>query len=116
MKTELDAYYREIDRKLKIAPKKERDACLDEHRGNVEAFLLDHPDASLREIEKNFGTPEEIAEGFLRSSSVWETAKQFSLKRNVLRVVLAVAAALLVGIVVFGAVYIVGNTLFSGAA
>ena len=114
MKTEFDAYYRNIERRLKIAPKKERAACLDEHKGNVEAFLLDHPGATLKEIEERFGTSEEIAEGFLRTSSVWETAKQFSLKRNVARIVLAAAAALLVGLTVFGAVYILGNYLFSG--
>lgn len=116
MKSEFDAYYKEIERKLKIAPKKERAACLDEHRGNVEAFLYDHPNATLREIEENFGTPDEIAEGFLRSSSVWETAKQFSLKRNVLRIILAALAVLLVGATIFGAIYIVGNALFLGGA
>ena len=114
MKSELDIYYREIEKKLKIAPKKERAACLDEHRGNVEAFLFDHPDATLQEIEENFGTPDEIAEGFLRSSSVWETAKQFSIKRNVLRILLAVVTVLLIGATILGAVWILGEYLFLG--
>ena len=114
MKNEFDAYYKEIERKLKIAPKRERAACLDEHRGNVEAYLYDYPNATLQEIEENFGTPEEVAEGFLRTSSVWETAKQFSLKRNVTRIILGALAVLAVGATILGAVYILGNYLFLG--
>lgn len=98
MKEELDSYFREIDKKLFTLSKKGRAACLKEHRGNVDAFLKEHPDAAFQDVEAFFGSAEGIAESFLHAERYPQAEKKLHMNSRCTHVLLAVIVA--VGLVI----------------
>ena len=113
MSGELKAYYRAIDKKMLNCSKQKRRKILSIHRGNIEAYFEENPDATIKDIEAYFGSPEKIAESFLQSSEYQETEKKFSINRNVIRIFLIVAIAILIVFSILGTIYIYDGYRYS---
>ncbi len=103
MTVELEAYLKEVDRRLLVCPKQRRLSLLKELRGNISAFLDERPQTTAQEVRACFGAPEEIAAGFLKSLPDEELNEQLHLRKRVLTfvrsivVVLAIVLLFLVG-------------------
>lgn len=107
MTKELEVYFREIENKLFTFSRKKRAACLKEHRGNVDLFFKENPDATFREMEAYFGTAEEIAESFLHEEKYADAEKKFNVKHTGVRVICVSVILALIIALVLGAVYVV---------
>lgn len=59
MTVELEAYLKEVDRRLLVCPKQRRLSLLKELRGNISAFLDERPQTTAQEVRACFGAPEE---------------------------------------------------------
>ena len=78
-------------KKLLFCSSKERKKFLNEFNDNIDDFLKDHPDASIDDLQKNMGTPQEIAEGFLGNADT----KAIKRRTSVVRVLIIIGAAAL---------------------
>lgn len=123
MTMELEAYLKEVDRKLLACPKQRRHSLLEELRGNIGAFLDERPQTTAQEIRERFGAPEEIAAGFLKALPDEELNRELRLRKRVFTFVRAVVVALavvllmLVGIHVFDTfTYTHGETTYESPA
>lgn len=72
--------------------KKQRKRVLDEVRGSAMQWLEQNPDAPFSEFEKTFGSPAAIAASHLEQMDTSELLKKLSVRKKILRIVLAVAA------------------------
>lgn len=103
MTVELEAYLKEVDRRLLVCPKQRRLSLLKELRGNISAFLDERPQTTAQEVRACFGAPEEIAAGFLKSLPDEELNEQLHLRKRVLTFVRTIVAALaIVLLLLFG--------------
>lgn len=109
MKRELTRYFGEIRRELVALPRKRRKAILREHQGNVTLFLNENPKASLRDVEANFGTPDQVAESFLQTIDLKQTNRRIKVKSKVLLAICVALAALVTAIIVLGAIFVYDN-------
>lgn len=113
MTKELDKYYRDIDRKLQLLSRSRRAAILREHRGSVSDYLKDNPDATVKEIEISFGTPEQVAESFLQMSDLKQTEQKLQTKGVIVKIVLIAVGILVAAALILGTVYVVDNHKFT---
>ena len=109
MSAELEPYFKEISDNLLACPTRRRSAFLQELRGNVDAYIDDHPYASVQEIQAVFGSPREIAESFFTSLDFKAAAKELRIKKRITRIVVAVVCILAAGILVLGTIYVMDN-------
>ncbi len=107
MSREIELYLKHIERGLFTCPRKKRAALLRELRGNIDAYIEEHPNASIQELKSIFGTPEAIAEGFLQSAEFTTTKKVVSSKKRIVQIFLAAVCALIVLGIVLGTIYVV---------
>lgn len=122
MNDELKAYFKTIDKKLISCSRAKRKKCLSIHRGNIEAYFEENPDATIKDIEAYFGSPEKIAEFFLQSSEFSETESRLGVNKKIIRlisiitVILFIVAAIVSTIYVFeGYRYSHGHAVYSSA-
>lgn len=83
-------YINEIQKLLVCEPKERRNFVRD-FNSNIDDFLSDNPEASIDELEKAMGTPQEIADGFMSNASPKDIKKRTSIARIVLIAVAIVA-------------------------
>ena len=109
MNAELEPYFKEISENLLVCPTRRRSAFLQELRGNIDAYVQDHPAASAQEVQSVFGSPREIAESFFASLDFKAAARELRIKKRITRIVTAVVCVLVAGILVLGTIYVVDN-------
>ncbi|HOH88412.1 DUF6120 family protein [Ruminococcus sp.] len=80
---ERNQYINQI-KKLLFCSSKERKKFLKEFNDNIDDFLKDNPEASIDELQKAMGTPQEIADGFLGNTSTQDIKKRTSIVRVVI--------------------------------
>ena len=103
MTVELEAYLKEVDRRLLVCPKQRRLSLLKELRGNISAFLDERPQTTAQEVRACFGAPEKIAAGFLKSLPDEELNEQLQLRKRIFNFVrMGVVAAVVAGILLLG--------------
>jgi len=68
-------------KKLLFCSSKDRKKFLKEFNDNIDDFLKDNPEASVDELQKAMGTPQEIADGFLGNTSTQDIKKRTSIVR-----------------------------------
>ena len=109
MSREIEQYYKQIEHSLFTCPKRKRTSFLREFRGSVSAYVEEHPQATMQELQNIFGTPESIAEAFLQSDEFSTTKKVISSKRRIARIVLIAISVLVAAAVILGAIYVIGK-------
>lgn len=77
---ERNQYINQI-KKLLFCSSKERKKFLKEFNDNIDDFLKDNPEASIEELQKTMGTPQEIADGFLGNADTKAIKKRTSIVR-----------------------------------
>lgn len=70
-------------------------------RGSAEAFLAEHPDAGMGELEAALGEPEDLAAAFVESAGTAELLTLIARRRRSVRLVAAVCAVVLLGAMAF---------------
>lgn len=70
-------------------------------RGSAEAFLAEHPDAGMGELEAALGEPEDLAAAFVESAGTAELLTLIARRRRSVRLVAAMCAVVLLGAVAF---------------
>lgn len=78
-------YINEIQ-KLLVCDPKERRIFVRDFNSDIDDFISDNPEASIDELEKAMGTPQEIADGFMSNASPKDIKKRTSIARIVLLV------------------------------
>ena len=58
-------YYRSIRASLSNCPRKQRVCILNDLKSNISAFLDTEPQADFQNVQDHFGTPQQIASGYL---------------------------------------------------
>lgn len=103
-KPSMDLYFKEI-KSLLLCPKSEKEMLLQGLRGDVEDFLGEHPNATMEDIKKRFGTPEEFANSYQSTMSETEIRKKVRDKRMLAYIiggtVAVVGLAVFIGFVVY---------------
>ena len=77
---ERNQYINQI-KKLLFCSSKERKKFFKEFNDNIDDFLKDNPEASIDELQKAMGTPQEIADGFLSNTSTKDIKQRTSIVR-----------------------------------
>lgn len=106
MKQEIEQYLKQIEGNLYTCPRKKRTAFLRDLRGNIAAYMEEHPNATLPELKNIFGSPEAIAESFLQSDEFATTKKVLSSKKKNANIFLIAICILVTAILIYGAIYI----------
>lgn len=70
-------YIQEIKRNL-VCNKEQRKKFLASFSDNMDEYLNDNPDADFAQLQKDLGTPEEIANAFLENTSASNVKKRMS--------------------------------------
>lgn len=80
LEEKLSRYYKEI---LSAIPceRKKKAAFMSEFQAQIEEFTESSPDTDIEEIISVFGSPEEIAEGFIKELAGDEIKRKLSVKR-----------------------------------
>ena len=77
---ELRQYLKSISDLLLCKPKK-RKQFMSDFSNSIDDFLQNNPDASINDLEKALGTPQEIAEEFMADVSPKDVKKRVSIAR-----------------------------------
>lgn len=88
---ERNQYINQI-KKLLFCSSKERKKFLKEFNDNIDDFLKDNPEASIDELQKAMGTPQEIADGFLGNADT----KDIKRRTSIVRVLIIIGAIALI--------------------
>lgn len=88
---ELRTYFSQVSKAVVCGSKQKKD-FLKQLKSDVEAFLSENPDITIKEIENCFGTPEKIATSFIDNTNSARLKDKLSLKKLI---IVAVAIALL---------------------
>lgn len=85
-------YMQEIKRNL-VCDNKQRKKFLSSFSDNMDEYLNDNPDADFVQLQKDLGTPEEIANAFLENASASNIKKRMSFAKWIIA---GVAVALVI--------------------
>lgn len=107
MRREIEKYLKQIESNLYTCPRKKRSAFLRDFRGNIDAYIREHPNATLPELKSIFGLPEAIAESFLQSDEFTTTKQVVSSKKWIIRILLTAVCILVAAALIFGTIYVV---------
>ncbi len=92
----LRRYYRSIRDWLPCNGQQKR-RILAEIRSSVASYLENHPEADFSQLEAHFGTPQQIASGYVEDLNTEETLRALRIRKKVFTVIAAgVLAALLI--------------------
>lgn len=91
-KTELKAYYSEIE-KLLVCDRKQKTAFMTELMTNIDEYIATVGETDIDSIRAEFGTPEVIAESFLMNSDAVTIKKKLDIKKCIL---IAIVIALVI--------------------
>lgn len=94
MKKVLNRYYRNIYKCLPVN-RKQKQQILDQIHQSLDGYLAENPSADMSQIMQHFGKPEEIASSYVENMTTPEILKKFRIRRTVLAIACAVAAAAL---------------------
>ena len=83
-------YFRQINLWLPCS-RTEKKQILNDIQHNVKSYLLEHPDASLTDIEKHFGSPKTIAASYIESEDRDKILSKLHIRRIAVRTMLIVA-------------------------
>ena len=89
---ELKGYFSDVSAAI-VCKEKQKKAFLQQLRSDVEDFLLENPDSSLKQIEDCFGTAEKISHSFMENAGTKEITQRLKLKKYIL---IALVAALVI--------------------
>ncbi len=89
---ERNQYINQI-KKLLFCSSKDRKKFLKEFNDNIDDFLKDNPEASIADLQKSMGTPQEIADGFLGNADTKAIKRRTSIVRIL---IIGIAIAILV--------------------
>ncbi len=92
-KSEIKAYYNSIKKSVKCE-RKAKAEFLSTLRDNISEYVRDYPDATPADLEKTFGTPDEISDSFLQSLDPDEIRTASNSKK----IIVATAAICLVAV------------------
>lgn len=103
-------YLNEVEAALSC-PKGVKRAVLRKIKDDVDAFFLEHPGASMKELEETLGTPEVFAEEFLASLDTEQVQDMLRHARTRKRIVIGLCCALVV--LLLAAVVVVVKVVYS---
>lgn len=89
---ELKLYFKDVSDKL-ICDRKQKKYFIECLKTDVKDFIAESPDATLKQIEAVFGTPEVIAQSFMGNIDSTEIKRKLDIKKCIIG---AVAVALLI--------------------
>ena len=89
LKKELNAYFKKVDAQL-LCDRKSKIVFLTDLKNDIDEFVQQEPDADFENIVSAFGTPQEIAESFLKNADIANIKKKMNVKKILLFAVLAV--------------------------
>lgn len=98
LKKELSGYYRQVE-DLLLCDRKSKNAFLSDLKNDIDEFVQHEPDADFESILSAFGTPEEIAESFLKNADIASIKKKMNVKKILLFAVLAVVLVYVIFVV-----------------
>lgn len=87
-------------KKLLVCKGTQRKQFMNSFSDNVDEYLNDNPDADFAQLQKDMGTPQEIADAFLENESASHIKKRMSIVRWVI-IGIIIALLLFVFMIVF---------------
>lgn len=97
LELDLNFYYHEIKKQLVCKSSKKKKLIM-ELKGNIAEFLEDNPNSSINVITQHFGTPEDIADGYISSMEGGELGSNLQ-KSKWFRRIITMALLVIVAIV-----------------
>lgn len=96
-RAEIDRYIQAVQRAVQCPPRRKAH-FLEQLRDSVSRYVAEHPGVTRAELEKEYGTPGQIAHSFLEEANLLSVGRAVRRARRALGGLLAVAlAAVVVG-------------------
>ncbi len=92
-------YIQEIKRNL-VCNKEQRKKFLASFSDNMDEYLNNNPDADFAQLQKDLGTPEEIANAFLENASASNVKKRMSFVKWIIVGVAVIVLAVILTLVI----------------
>lgn len=92
-------YIQEIKRNL-VCNNEQRKKFLASFSDNMDEYLNDNPDADFAQLQKDLGTPEEIANAFLENASASNVKKRMSFVKWIIASVVVIVLSVIVTLVI----------------
>ena len=106
-KAELDNYCQQIE-KILVGNQSDKSKILNTARCDMEEFLTEFPDATVDDLVKRFGTPEDYAKEYAFSLDSGEVTKKLNVTKFWKKAI-TIGVAVIVVIVLFVAVVVIRN-------
>lgn len=90
---ELKLYFKDVTDKL-ICDRKQKKYFIECLKNDVKDFLAQTPDATLKQVEAVFGTPEVIAQSFMENSDSTEIKRKLDIKK-------IITAAIIIALLIY---------------
>ena len=103
-------YLKQI-KKLLVCKDSQKRIFLKSFDDNIEEFLKDNPDASYDELQKNMGTPQEIANEFLENESAVHIKRRTTIVKWV---IIGIIASIIIYAVSMAVILIQANSNTNG--
>ena len=97
LKKELNAYFKKVDAQL-LCDRKSKIVFLTDLKNDIDEFVQES-DADFDSIQATFGTPEEIAESFLKNTDIANIKKKMNVRKIILFALLAVVLVYIIFVV-----------------
>ncbi len=95
-------YLNQIE-KLLVCKGAQRKQFLNSFEDNMDEYLRDNPDADFAQLEKDMGTPQEIANAFLENEDASKIKKRMTFKKWI---ILGIVCVLIITVVFFVCTFI----------
>lgn len=95
-------YLNQIEKSL-ICKGNQRKQFLNSFEDNMDEYLRDNPDADFAQLEKDMGTPQEIANAFLENEDASKIKKRMNFKKWI---ILGIVCVLIIAVVFFVCTFI----------
>jgi len=86
-------------KKLLVCKGNQRKQFLNSFEDNMDEYLRDNPDADFSQLQKDMGTPQEIANAFLENEEASKIKKRMSFKKWIIIAIIVVILMIAVSIV-----------------
>ena len=101
-KKEIKRYLKDIDRLL-LCPRKQKKSFLNSYSDNIDEYLKNNPTADFSMLERDMGTPQEIADGFLQNESTLRLKNRMAIAKWI-KIALAIIILLWCILIIFAIV------------